>query len=304
MKFQIVDVFAERRYAGNQLAVVRADGTESESELQQIAQEFGFSETVFLLPSASASQDSIATAAVPVRIFTPTEELPFAGHPTLGAAWVLRFLGMTGSRSGNGIVLQEGVGPIRTWFDGDGPDATIWMQQKPPEFGQKYEKSAVAAALGLRPDDVDPQLPVQRVSTGIPFLIVPLTTLDSVQRARDRAEFVADLFADENPVPLFVFARGAEEPGHHLHSRMFAGQYGIAEDPATGSANGCLAGYLVQHRALGDGPVQLAVEQGYEIGRPSVLYLDAEATSSAEGTSVISVKVGGKVRLVAEGNLV
>ncbi len=312
-KFTIVDVFAERRYSGNQLAVVEADGTESTADLQAIAREFGFSETVFLLPGSPISEGEVADRAsdstgVSVRIFTPANELPFAGHPTIGAAWVIRH-GMTSADAADAnhalpaeIILQEGVGPIRTWFEGEGPDATVWMQQNQPEFGATYDAAAAAASLSLQAGDVDDSLFVEHVSTGIPFLIVPLASLDALKRARADLHALKDLFGDDATVPLLLFTRGAEEPGHDIRARMFAAEYGIAEDPATGSANGCLAGYFVRHGVFPDTPLRVAVEQGYEMGRPSVLYLEAEQDRS-DADAGITVRVGGRVQLVATGEL-
>jgi trans-2,3-dihydro-3-hydroxyanthranilate isomerase len=291
----IVDVFAERTYSGNQLAVVWADGSETTEELQRLAVEFGFSETVFIEPD----RPNPGGATYAVRIFTPASELPFAGHPTLGAAWAIRNLGDRDPSAE--IELREGVGPIRVWFEGDQPDGLVWMQQNSPEFGNSYPVDRTAAALGLEAADIDAGTPVQHVSTGIPFVIVPLVSLDAVRRARAFVEPAKDLFNGLEPTPLLVYARGAEEAGHHLRARMFAAQYGVPEDPATGSANGCLAAYLVQHNVLGPGPVRVAVEQGYEMGRPSVLYLDAERGAGAD--SPISVRVGGRVKLVLTGEL-
>lgn len=326
-RFVIVDVFAEKRYCGNQLAIVRADGSETDQDLQAIAQEFGFSETVFVFPQGAAA----AGGPQPrhrVRIFTPGEELPFAGHPTLGAAWVLRYpsLLQSGSHAGAGsttgpdgiareIILDENVGPIRTWFETDSEDSVVWMQQNPPEFGRTFDPAATAAALGLDEAHVDPRLPVQQVSTGIPFVIVPLRSLDAVSRARAEIDLLPDLFGANTTVPVFLFATEAEERDHDIRARMFAPQYRIVEDPATGSANGCLAGYLVEHRVLGSGRVQVTVEQGYEMGRPSVLYLDAGRTDESDrapeigaanagaGDASMSIRVGGRVRLVATGEL-
>lgn len=286
LKFYIVDVFTPRRYQGNQLAVVL--GQLDAETMLQITREMNYSETVFLGPA-------YGTGAVPVRIFTPGREIPFAGHPTLGTAFVLRrFLG----RSESPLVLEEQVGLVPVSVETHQGGERYWMTQPEPVFGDLHDADQVAALLGLEVSDIDARWPVQSVSTGLPALIVPLTSMAAARRARlDMAQY--RLLLDQgHPASVLVFAPGAELSGHAWHVRVFVGDLGIPEDPATGSANGCLAAYLAHYHVAGTSEVDTVVEQGIEMGRPSTLYLRARLM--ADG---IRVQVGGQVAAVAEGTL-
>jgi trans-2,3-dihydro-3-hydroxyanthranilate isomerase len=288
--FSIVDVFAEERYAGNQLAVVRGAGDLAGETMQRIAREFNFSETTFILG------DRKRRGGYDVRIFTPAAELPFAGHPTLGTAFVIQQELV--KEPVRRIILNLKVGPIPVTFAyrGRRPEF-LWMQQIQPQFGIILEGRRVASVLGLKPDDLDLRFPIQEVSTGIPFVIVPVKTLEAVERSAFRADQSAGLEAKGKA--FLLFARQSHHPGNDLHVRVFAHCYGVAEDPATGSANGCLAGYLVRHRFFGGTRIDVRVEQGHEVGRPSRLLLRAE-----EKPGKVDVLVGGRVILVARGKLV
>ena len=284
--FYIVDVFAETKYAGNQLAVVRHANDLSESQMQQIAQEMHFSETTFIL------SDQEREGGYDVRIFTPAAQVPFAGHPTLGSAFIIREEIVRKAVSLISLNLQ--VGQIPVTFDRD----LLWMKQIPPTFGQNRQAEDVANALGLNPIDIDRRFPIQEVSTGLPFLITPLLTLDAVKRAQtDRARLGALLrgLAAEG---VLVFAPETYHPENQLNVRVLVPELGVPEDPATGSGNGCLAGYLVKHRYFGKAEIDIRVEQGYEIMRPSLLLLKA-----ADKDGAIEVNVGGRVIMVASGVL-
>jgi trans-2,3-dihydro-3-hydroxyanthranilate isomerase len=290
--FYIVDVFGEEKYAGNELAVVRQADSLSDLEMQKIAREINFSETTFIL------RDEKSRGGFDVRIFTPKEELPFAGHPTLGTAYIVQreILGEPARQ----VILNLKIGsiPVTFTYRGQEPD-TLWMKQVNPRFGKSLDSGGVAAALELGPDDFDQNFPVQEVSTGLPFIIVPLRTLDAVKRSRVRLESAADLVKDTEAKAFLLFCPETYSSKNDLNVRVFAHYHGVPEDPATGSANGCLAGYLVKSRYFGSPQVNIRVEQGYEIGRPSLLFLNAE-----EKAGEISVLVGGKVILVARGELV
>jgi len=287
--FSIVDVFAEERYAGNQLAVVRrAEGLTGEA-MQKIAREFNFSETTFILG------DRKRRGGYDVRIFTPAAELPFAGHPTLGTAFIIQqdLIKAPVRR----VVLNLKIGPIPVSFAYRGRrPGVLWMKQIQPRFGITLEARRVAPVLGLEKGDLDPRFPVQEVSTGIPFVIVPVKTLEAVKRSGFRADKSAGLTAEGKA--FLLFAPQTHTSGNDLHVRVFAHCYGVAEDPATGSANGCLAGYLARHRFFGGRRIDVRVEQGYEIGRPSLLLLRA-----GEKAGRIEVFVGGRVIRVARGRL-
>ncbi len=289
-QFHIVDVFAQERYAGNQLAVVTGAGDLSGGEMQAIAAEMDFSETTFVTGPPE-------NGAWPVRIFTPAEEVPFAGHPTLGTASVIRRQLADGPPDTVALSLQVGEIPVGV-RERDGAE-TLWMRQQSPEFGDTLSRDQPAAVLGLPTDRLDHDWPVQVVSTGLPTIIVPLTdraALTAIDLDRDAydslvGEREAKLVHAVCPDP-----RGAD---NDLAVRMFSPYYGVPEDPATGSANGCLAAYLARHGYLGSASVDARVEQGYEMGRPSRLHLAAEDTGED-----IAVEVGGRVVPVASGTLV
>jgi trans-2,3-dihydro-3-hydroxyanthranilate isomerase len=289
--FSIVDVFAEEKYAGNQLAVVRRGDGLASDDMQKIAREINFSETTFIIG------DTRRRGGFDVRIFTPAAELPFAGHPTLGTAYVIQQdLIREPVRK---VVLNLKVGPIPVSFSyRQGKPDVLWMRQIEPQFGQTMDVRRVAPVLGLKPGDLIPEFPVQEVSTGIPFVIVPVRTLEAVKRSRFRPEKLTGLTTDSRGKAFLLFSSQSYDVRNDLNVRVFAHCYGVAEDPATGSANGCLAGYLVRHRFFGGKRIDIRVEQGYEIGRPSLLLLRAGETAGR-----IEVLVGGRVVLVARGKL-
>jgi trans-2,3-dihydro-3-hydroxyanthranilate isomerase len=285
--FYILDVFAEGKYTGNQLAVVRGAGGLSDEDMQAIAKEMNYSETTFIL------SDETRGGGYDVRIFTPKEEVPFAGHPTLGTAYVIQKEII--KEPVEPVTLNLKIGRIPVTFDSD----ILWMAQNPPEFGPTIEAGEVSEVLGLDAGEIDGRYPVREVSTGLPFIIVSLKNLDAVRKAKIDREKYFELIANTQAKALLVFCSETYREENHLNVRVFADYYGVPEDPATGSAAGCLAGYLVKTGYLGTDTIDLRVEQGYEIGRPSLLYLRAE---QKEGK--VDVRVGGKVVMVAEGKLV
>ncbi len=285
MDFTIVDVFAEQPYAGNQLAVFRSAAGLTDEQMQTLAREMNFSETTFIL------SDAPRDGGYDVRIFTVEEELPFAGHPTLGTAYVIH----RDIAAADRIVLNLKVGQIPVDFM---PDGLLWMQQRPPTFGQIYEPGQVAPLIGVEAEDIDTRFPVQIVSTGVPFPIIPLKTREAVTRARLNNGLYHEWRSATGRDKVFLFCAEPYEAENHLNARMF---WGSGEDPATGSANGCLAGYLVKHRYFGTESINVRVEQGYEINRRSVLYLRAAPNPS--DPNVIDVHVGGRVQNMASGRL-
>lgn len=288
--FYLVDVFAEEKYAGNQLAVIRNAGALDTSEMQKIANEMHFSETTFIL------SDRKRNDGYDVRIFTPSVEVPFAGHPTLGTAYVIkRFIAEEDVRN---VVLNLKVGQIIVDFEQEQSNQEIlWMKQLPPTFGKTFEVSQFARLLQLNETDFDIRYPIQEISTGLPFIIVLLKTLNAVKRAKvDRNRLFK--MAAELQCGILVFCPQTYHKGNHLNVRVFADLFGIAEDPATGSGNGCLAGYLSYHSYFGTAKVNARVEQGYEVRRPSLLLIKADSMKGE-----IQVQVGGKVILVAKGKL-
>jgi len=288
--FYILDVFAEEKYAGNQLAVVRAAGALSDNQMQRIAKEMNYSETTFIL------SDEQRDGGYDVRIFTPAFEVPFAGHPTLGTAYVIKREII--EKAIDRVDLNLKVGQIPVTFEG-GDDGILWMKQNEPTFGQSVEPEPISEVLGIDKIDIDERFSIQEVSTGLFFMIVPLKTLDAVKRVKADREKYFRLIENLQAKGIFVFCPETYSQENNLNARMFFDCYGIREDPATGSANGCLAGYLVKHRYFGSSQIDIRVEQGYEIGRPSLLYLRAE-----EKAGKIDVSVGGRVVMVAKGELV
>ncbi|AFZ10055.1 phenazine biosynthesis protein PhzF family [Oscillatoria nigro-viridis PCC 7112] len=294
MNFYIVDVFAESKYAGNQLAVFCGAGVAelSEAQMLQIAREINYSETTFI-----RSPDP-RDGGYDVRIFTPKKELPFAGHPTLGTAFVLQqeIIRQKVDR----VILNLAVGQIPVTFNYHNESADIlWMRQNSPSFGQVLSAESLANVLNLAPDEIDPNFPIQEVSTGVPFIIVPLKTLASLKKAQVNLDKYFELIDRMEAKEILIFCPETYSDLNDLSVRVFAHSLGIPEDPATGSANGCLAGYLVEYAYYGEAKIDVRVEQGYEIERPSLLLLQA-----AKNEGEIAVLVGGKVVMVAKGEFV
>lgn len=291
LTFYIVDVFAEKKYAGNQLAVVRDAAGLSDSEMQNITKEMNYSETTFIL------SDDQRNGGYDVRIFTPAEEVPFAGHPTLGTAYAIQQEII--KEPLETIILNLKVGQIPVTFNYKGKDKNVLrMKQIEPTFGQIIEPESISEVLGINTSDIDERFPVQEVSTGMFFIIVPLKTLDAVKRAKVAKEKYFKLIENRLAKAILVFCPETYFQENDLNVRVFVDYFGIPEDPATGSGNGCLAGYLVKHRYFGKDQIDIRTEQGYAIGRPSLLYLRAKDT---EGQ--IDISVGGKVVMVARGEL-
>jgi trans-2,3-dihydro-3-hydroxyanthranilate isomerase len=292
LQFYIADVFAEEKYAGNQLAVIRGARVLSTDQMQRIAKEMNYSETTFIL------SDEKRDVGYDVRIFTTETELPFAGHPTLGTAYVIQQEIV--KKPVEKIVLSLGVGqiPVTISYRGEEPDI-LWMKQVQPIFGRTFDVQVISQILSLDAEEIDRNFSVQDVSTGVPFIIVPLKTLDAVKRAKIASEKYFELVGSIQAKSILIFSPEPYREEDDLSVRVFADYYGVPEDPATGSANGCLAGYLAKHRYFGKDRIDVRVGQGYEIGRPSLLLLRAE--KKAEG---IDVFVGGKVIMAARGTLV
>ena len=298
LHYHLVDVFTDRAFGGNPLAVITNGRGVSGETMQLVAKEFHLSETTFVLPPDDPRHDWR------VRIFTPGSELPMAGHPTIGTTFVLarEHLIPRGERESN-IVLEEGVGPVpvRVEFEAGEP-VFAEMSQPLPNFGpQLADTTAVAAMISLDAEDLDPSLPVEVVSCGVPFLFVPLRSLDAARRARPRADLM-ERVAQEHGVPpqVFVFTRETESASSTVHSRMFAPNFGITEDPATGGASGPLGCYLVRHRiAPSDPAAEIVSEQGIEMGRPSYIRIRIER----DGEDFTAVRVGGQCHFMGEGSI-
>lgn len=295
-RYLTADVFTDIPFGGNQLAVFPDARGIPEHRLMDVTREFNYSETSFVYPP----DDPAHTRRV--RIFTPGAEVPFAGHPTVGTAHVLAAIGdvpLTGETTH--IVFEEGVGPVPVSIRAKGgvPVFAQLSVAKLPELGPPpAHRTAIAAVLGLDVADLldDPWMP-QALSCGLPFLFVPVRDLAAVARARLRMDVWESTLKDAWASEVFVFARGGERPGSDFHARMFAPALNVPEDPATGSANAALAGYLAARNPLRDGLLTWRVEQGFEMGRPSILEVEADVI----GGNLTAVRVGGASVVVCEG---
>jgi len=284
----LVDVFATERYAGNQLAVVESDGALADETMQAIAAEMGFSETTFV--------ESADPEGARVRIFTPEAEIPFAGHPTLGTAHVIRERLVEGRP--DRVVLDLDVGDVPVDVQPVDGTETLWMSQRPPAFGETLDYAALAEVLSLDNAALDGDWPVQIVSTGLPTIVVPLADRAALERIDvDRAAYER-VTGDRRAKNVLAFCPDPRAADNDLAVRVFAPFYGVPEDPATGSSNGCLAAYLARHAYFGSGHVTARVEQGYELGRPSLVHLEA-----VDRGQTFDVEVGGLVIDVARGEL-
>ena len=292
LSFYIVDVFAVEKYTGNQLAVFTDAGTLSDGEMQKLAKEINYSETTFV------TSTELRNGGYDVRIFTPKKELPFAGHPTLGTAYIIQQTIIKEVVETVNLNLKVGQIPV-TWHNMNELGEVLWMRQNSPTFHQILDASALTTVLSLDLDDIDERFPIQEVSTGIPFIIVPLKNQAALKRIRVNRDKYFELVKTTQSQEILVFCPETYAPENQFSVRVFAESLGIPEDPATGSANGCLAGYLVEYAYLAEQFFDVRVEQGYEIGRPSLLLLKAE-----KNNDTIEVSVGGKVVMVAKGEFV
>src|SRR5262249_5508623 len=293
-KYFPLDVFTRRRYAGNPLAVViEPDGLDG-TAMQSIAREFNLSETVFVLPPADKAHRA------KLRIFTPVTELPFAGHPTVGSAVLInRHDGTAGKRE---IVLEEGVGPVRCTVeavDADSGSARFALARLPAETEATAPPAVIAAALSLNESDIGfESFKPARWSAGNEFTFVPLSGLDAMARCRaDTARWSAAFPGKDGRMSAFMFCRETVEPGHAFHARMFAPLGGISEDPATGSAVAALAGVLAHFTRMADGAREFVVEQGYEMGRPSLIHL----SMTVQGGQLTAAAIAGEAVVMSEG---
>ena len=295
-KFVQVDVFTDRMFGGNPLAVFFDGRGLDDGVMQQIAREMNLSETVFLLPP---SRPDFAAA---LRIFTPAREVPFAGHPTIGTAWVLATHGLV-ARGARRFVLEEKIGPVPVELEGDParPDF-IWMSQQDAVFDPALDdRHAVAGALGLTEADLWPGAPIQPVSTGNKFLFVPLRDRDAVDRAVLDVRGILAALGDRPRMGIFVFAPDPDPRAGRAYSRMFAPHTsGVPEDPATGSASGPLGAYLVRHGLVArDDQVKIVSEQGTRMGRESFVHIRL----AVRRDSITDIRVGGRTVPVLTGEL-
>ena len=267
-EYTLVDVFTKRKFGGNQLAVFREGRGVGNDAMQTAAKELNLPETTFVVPAEQGGDHRL-------RIFTPARDLPFAGHPTVGTAYIL-----AGGHDAT-LRLEETVGTLQVTVR----DGFTEMEQPLPAFEPVADRGAVAASLSLDVADLATELPIEIGSSGNRFMFVAVRTLDAVKRATPRGLAEA----------AYIFTTQTVEPGSTVHGRMYAPWQGIAEDPATGSANGPLGAYLVRH-GVSDG-ARIVSEQGYEMGRPSLLYVRV----GGDRDRITSVHVGGHCAVAGGG---
>ncbi len=299
------DVFSSRPLEGNSLAVFFDGRGLSDAEMQSIAKEMNLSETTFILPrdrdgDAAAGQTEMERErGVRVRIFTVQEELPFAGHPTLGTAFALR--GQTGARE---VKLNLNVGTVPVRFeDGAGQSVFAEMTQMDPVFGSSHSREAVAQATGLRVEDFDDSVPIQTVSTGLPYTVTPLKSLAVMQNLRLDMNRAAEYLAKTDGKFFYFVTRETEDREARLHARML---FYNGEDPATGSAAGCTAAWMVAH-GVAKPDEHVMIEQGLEMKRPSRIFVRASRKDNLENTRdnnrIVNVRVGGNAVEVLRGEV-
>jgi trans-2,3-dihydro-3-hydroxyanthranilate isomerase len=289
LTYHLLDVFTDVPFGGNPLAVFpHADGIPADL-MQRIARELQLSETVFVHPPADAQ-----AADFRVRIFTPAIELPMAGHPTVGTGYLLRHLGMSGEKTR--LRFEEGVGLIEVGLEADG---SVTMTQPLPTFGAIFpDRYAMAALLSLNVTDLIDELPAQAVSTGVPFLFIPIRTLAAIGRIKFRVDVWERAFRMFEAPHIFAFTPRTVSPEAQVHSRMFAPAMNIPEDAATGAASGPLGAYLVQY-GVASAHAAIVAEQGYEMGRPSQIRIAIRR----EGERFTHVSIGGRCVYMGRGEL-
>jgi trans-2,3-dihydro-3-hydroxyanthranilate isomerase len=294
--FYTADVFTDQIFGGNPLAVFPDAAGLSDAQMIRVTKELNLSETVFVLPPATL------TGTVKVRIFTPDMEVPFAGHPTIGTAFVLAATGVVDvRRPETHIILEEGVGPVPVTIRAQGGQPTFMQlaaAQMPEPGPPPPPATEIAVMLGLTEADLaGADWSPQAWSAGVPFLFVPLRDAQALARARVRLDVWEQVLADFWAPHVYVFTYNAEQA--LVRSRMFAPAMGITEDPATGAAAVALAGYLRQHTDQAAGRVQWTIRQGVEMGRPSTLHLEADL----HGGQITAVRLGGSAVMVCEGEM-
>ena len=292
LPFVQVDVFTSVPLEGNQLAVFPDGRSLTDQEMQALAREMNFSETTYVLPRDAATERE---RGIRVRIFTVADELPFAGHPTLGTAMVLRNNGVGGPGDGEEVALDLNVGRIPVRFSNrDGLPFGV-MTQRDPEFGRKHSREDVARAAGLSPDDIAPDLPTQTVSTGNAFIIVPLRSLSVLQNLAPTWSHMKSYLEKSDARFFYFVSREAVNPEAKLQARMI---FYNGEDPATGSAAGPCAAWAVRYGVVPPDQ-QALIEQGVEMQRRSRIFFSA----SRHGDQIVNVRVGGHAVEVARGEV-
>ena len=290
-RFYIVDVFAERPYTGNQLAVVVGADDLSDETMQQIAAEMNYSETTFVRSAPEHDQ------GYRTRIFTPAREVAFAGHPILGTAWVVRHHVM--QRGADPVRLNLAMGQVPVTFESSpGGREVAWFLAPPILLGATCAAERIAVALGISAEDIETKAPVQQLSAGTSAMIVPLRSLKALRRSQLDLEAFAPLAGEGFPPLIYCFCSETHHRENDLCARFFFDAHGVREDPATGNGAAFLGAYLLEHRFFPRSDLSLRIEQGYEIRRPSLVMLRARMVGRSR-----EVRVGGQVLPTVRGVL-
>ena len=290
-RFYMVDVFAEQAYSGNPLAVVIGAETLSGETMQKIAAEMNFSETTFV--TSEPETDS----GYRVRIFTPAREIAFTGHPILGTAWVIRHYVAKDPSAEVRLNLDVGQVPVKFESSPEGREM-VWFLAPPMTLGATSRIEPIAAALGLQPEDIDTKAPVQMVSAGTSAMIVPLRSMDALQRSMLNLESYSSLAAEGFPPLTYLFCNQTHQAENDLCARFFFEAHGVREDPATGNGAAFLGAYMLEHQYYPGSAFSVRIEQGYEVRRPSLIMLRGRIHNGHR-----EVSVGGYVIPTVQGNL-
>jgi trans-2,3-dihydro-3-hydroxyanthranilate isomerase len=281
----LLDVFTDMPFTGNQLAVFPSADDLTPDQMQKLANEINYAETTFILKSKNAHAD------FDIRIFTPRSELPFAGHPTLGTAYVLLNHVNNKLKKKNLIKLKTKVGiiPLKK------SKGNIWMKQNDPDFFKIFkDKNKIAKLIGLSPDDISDDLPIEEVSTGNTVLLVPIRNLSSIRKATGIMNEISEFIANDKSIAPYLFTLDTEDKESNVHTRLFAPHLGILEDPATGSAAGPLTAYLLKYNVFGQ-KFEIQNEQGVEIRRPSKIMMRGSLDNRK-----FNIEIGGKCHVIGQ----
>ena len=285
MKYYITDVFAIGKYTGNQLATFIVDKALDTEIMQKIAQEINYSETTFITSGLQKNK------GYDVRIYTPKAEIDFAGHPTLGTAFIIKkYLAAKNKRI---IKLNLKVGQISVEIKNE----MYWMKQVQPEFSEPMDPEYIANMLNLSVSDIDDEFPIMGVTTGLPFTIIPLKSKAALVKSKLNMEVYDEFIQTNWAKGIMIFCRGGYTAIQDLCTRVFVPWLGIPEDPATGSAAGCLSAWLLKNNFYGTTFVNIGIGQGYEINRPSDINIQASIEKG-----IYNLDVGGEVELIATGD--
>ncbi len=295
--FVLVDVFTSKPFGGNQLAVFTDAAPLSATEMQELAHEMNFSESTFVMPPESSSVRR-------VRIFTPKHEMPMAGHPTVGTTWVLASRGEIALDSASvDATLQLGIGPVTVTVEStNGKPDFVWMAHREAEFGAKRDdRERIAKALGITAADIRDDLPIQSVSTGYPFMFVPVRSLDALAKCAPNAVALAALFKPGEPVLATYMFVANQTREFAPRSRMFAPHDGVAEDPATGGASAPFGAYAATYGLINPAPKRsFTIQQGVEMGRPSEIRVEVARKDSG----AFAIRIGGRCAIVGSGEFI